>query len=165
MSETLLVWIIGFDDRKNSQHLAHPQLLGHTKSYTKVVIDQDTLPEDQPAAALLGKVIEIRVTETHKWHITGTVTNLNPVIPHIKDNLRYFEECEEERRRRKKREEEGEERGERGEVREEIVKVPITMGQVVKQIAGMAALSVGVFLTLRGIFGGGENISEIINKA
>ena len=31
-----LVWIVGFDDRKKGSE--NPQLMGHTKSYTKVVL-------------------------------------------------------------------------------------------------------------------------------
>jgi len=41
MGETVLVWIIGYDDRKNALNADKPQLLGHTKSYTKVVLNQD----------------------------------------------------------------------------------------------------------------------------
>jgi hypothetical protein len=102
------------------------------------------------------------VTETHKWHISGIVTNLNPVIPHPKSNAQYFAECEANRRNREQFEHQG--AGKKQNVREEIVKVPVTMTQVVTHLAGMAALSVGVFLTLRGIFGSG-NASEIITNA
>lgn len=36
-----LVWIIGFDDRKTKLPDEQKQLMGHTKTYTKVVIDQN----------------------------------------------------------------------------------------------------------------------------
>lgn len=66
-----LVWIIGFDDRKTKIPDEQKQLMGHTKSYTKVVIDQtqECLGTDQPAKALIGKCIKIKVTQTHKWHV------------------------------------------------------------------------------------------------
>ncbi len=83
LGETVLVWVIGYDDRKNAAAKEKPQILGHTKSYTKVVLDQDDQAlGGQPASSLIGKVIEIKVTETHKWHISGHVTNASPVIPH-----------------------------------------------------------------------------------
>ena len=46
-----LVWILGFDDRKSSIPDSQKQIMGHTKSYTKVVIEQDptALGTDQPA--------------------------------------------------------------------------------------------------------------------
>lgn len=59
----------------------------------------------QPAAALIGKVVKIKVTETHKWHITGHIIDANPVIPHV-EATSYFAECE--RNRREKAEQEGE---------------------------------------------------------
>jgi threonylcarbamoyladenosine tRNA methylthiotransferase CDKAL1 len=34
-----LVWIIGFDDRKRSVPDEQKQIMGHTKAYTKVVLD------------------------------------------------------------------------------------------------------------------------------
>lgn len=70
-----LVWIIGFDDRKSSAPESEKQLMGHTKSYTKVVLDQtaECLGVDQPARALVGKCVKIKVLETHKWHIAGKI--------------------------------------------------------------------------------------------
>lgn len=64
--------------------------MGHTKTYTKVVISQD--PEslaDQPAKSLIGKCVKIKVTETHKWHISGFITDVNPDIPEAPAD--YFE--------------------------------------------------------------------------
>ena len=71
-----------------------PQLLGHTKSYTKVVLDQNAESlSGQPAAALVGRVVKIKVTETHKWHISGHIIDANPTIPHV-EAAAYFAECE-----------------------------------------------------------------------
>ena len=56
IGETVLVWIVGYDDRAKSSD--NPQLLGHTKSYTKVVLDQqEDVLAGQPASALIGKVV------------------------------------------------------------------------------------------------------------
>ena len=54
--------------------------MGHTKNYTKVVLDQNqaTLGIDQPAQALIGKCVKIKVMETHKWHVTGHIIDANP---------------------------------------------------------------------------------------
>ena len=100
MGETVLVWIIGYDDRKNALNADKPQLLGHTKSYTKVVLNQDDATlAGQPAAALLGKVIEVKITETHKWHISGFITNVAPKVPHPASNAAYFAERDAQRLR------------------------------------------------------------------
>mmetsp|Transcript_16746 Transcript_16746/g.28448 ORF Transcript_16746/g.28448 Transcript_16746/m.28448 type:complete len:250 (+) Transcript_16746:507-1256(+) len=60
-----LVWIIGFDDRKSSIPDSQKQIMGHTKAYTKVVLNQnpESLGTDQPASALFGKCVKIQVTE------------------------------------------------------------------------------------------------------
>jgi len=54
--------------------------MGHTKGYAKVVLNQDeeTLGTNQPATALIGKCVKIKVTETHKWHISGHIIDLAP---------------------------------------------------------------------------------------
>lgn len=154
MGETVLVWIIGYDDRKNAQNADKPQLLGHTKSYTKVVLNQDEASlAGQPAAALLGKVVEVKITETHKWHISGYITNATPHIPHPVSNAVYF--AEKEAKRAKERAEADKASQQTVvKVKEERVKVPVTNSQLFTHLAGMAALTVGVFLTLRGVFGG-----------
>jgi hypothetical protein len=159
MGETVLVWIIGYDDRKNALNADKPQLLGHTKSYTKVVLSQDDATlAGQPAAALLGKVIEVKITETHKWHISGFITNVAPKVPHPASNVAYFAERESQRLR--ERAESAKATSAVLKVKEERVKVPVTNTQLVTHLLGMAALSAGVFLTLRGIFGG---TSEVVN--
>jgi len=53
--------------------------MGHTKSYTKVVINQDSESlSGQPAESLIGKCVKIHVTETQKWHITGYILDASP---------------------------------------------------------------------------------------
>jgi len=70
-----LVWIVGYDDRK-SQSGEMKQLMGHTKAYTKVVLDSDKATvQGQPSDVLIGKCIKIKVTEACKWHITGYIIN------------------------------------------------------------------------------------------
>lgn len=94
MGTEQLVWIIGFDDRKSLVPEDQRQLMGHTKSYTKVVLDQtpETLGTDQPARALIGKCVKVKVTETHKWHVSGIVIDANP--PPVKVSEDYFEKLD-----------------------------------------------------------------------
>ena len=126
MGESVLVWIIGFDERKTAEKTQKPQLLGHTKSYTKVVINQDEASlGGQPAEALLGRVIEVKVTETHKWHISGHIINANPKVPHPASNAAYFAERENQRLREKAEASKSIQQS-TVKVREEKVKVPIT---------------------------------------
>lgn len=65
--------------------------MGHTKQYTKVVLTQsaDILGTDQPAKALVGKCVKIKVTGTHKWHITGYIIDANPKPIEVSED--YFE--------------------------------------------------------------------------
>jgi hypothetical protein len=44
-------------------------------------------------------VVKVKVTETHKWHITGHITDANPEILHV-DSAQYFAECEKKRQER-----------------------------------------------------------------
>jgi len=104
----------------------------------------------QPAAALIGRVVEIKVTETHKWHISGYITNATPKVPHPASNAAYFAEREAQRLKVRG---ENEVSKTQVNVKEERVKVPITNTQVFTHLLGMAALTAGVFLTLRGVFG------------
>ena len=101
---------------------------------------------------MLGRVIEVKVTETHKWHISGHITNANPKVPHPASNAAYFAERENQRVKERAEASKGTQQP-AVKVREEKVKVPITNSYLFTHLAGMAALSVGVFLTLRGVFG------------
>ena len=70
--------------------------MGHTKSYTKVVINQDAeCLAGQPAESLIGKCVKIQVTETHKWHVTGYIVDAAPQVPEAPAD--YFERLEKQR--------------------------------------------------------------------
>ena len=72
--------------------------MGHTKSYTKVVLEQTeaVLGTDQPALALVGKCIKVKITGTHKWHVSGVVVDLNPAP--VKVSPYYFFELDSKRK-------------------------------------------------------------------
>jgi len=70
--------------------------MGHTKSYTKVVLTPTKeIIGDQPAEALLGKCVKIMVTEAQKWHVSGYIIDANPVLPEAP--VDYFEKLEKQR--------------------------------------------------------------------
>eukprot|EP01016_Furgasonia_blochmanni_P017146 TRINITY_DN2002_c0_g2_i4.p1 TRINITY_DN2002_c0_g2~~TRINITY_DN2002_c0_g2_i4.p1 ORF type:complete len:351 (+),score=73.84 TRINITY_DN2002_c0_g2_i4:968-2020(+) len=72
------VWIA---DKEPNKHEGGMILVGHTKAYVKVV-----LPFDE---ALLGKSVRVKITEAHKWHITGDIVDRNPSVEHVSED--YFE--------------------------------------------------------------------------
>ena len=78
--------------------------MGHTKTYTKVVLDQNpaTLGTDQPASALIGKCVKIKVTETHKWHVSGVVIDASPAALRVPED--YFEKLDRERKEKLRKE-------------------------------------------------------------
>jgi len=132
ISTEQLVWVVGFDDRK--KETAAAQLVGHTKTYTKVVIAQDALG-GQPAQALIGKCVKVKVVETTKWHIAGYVIDANPRIPEAPAD--YFE--------RLQREEE-----EADVVMEKIV-VKHSTQQVGLHLLGMVLMTIGLFVLFRSL--------------
>lgn len=72
---------MGYDDRvsKNAKDTKPPQLQGHTKTYTKVVLDQnEECLAGQPAEALIGKCVKVKITVAHKWHISGYIVDASP---------------------------------------------------------------------------------------
>ena len=80
---------MGFDDRAPKKRAGTtastgepeplPQLQGHTKTYTKVVIEQDKMSlGGQPAEALIGKCVKVLVHKATKWHIEGKVIDASP---------------------------------------------------------------------------------------
>mmetsp|Transcript_26433 Transcript_26433/g.19818 ORF Transcript_26433/g.19818 Transcript_26433/m.19818 type:complete len:118 (+) Transcript_26433:335-688(+) len=79
-----LVWIVGFDDRKNGN--SEKQLMGHTKSYTKVVLDSAScsILEHSPEA-LIGRCIKIKVVEACKWHITGDIIDASVQTEYLEE--------------------------------------------------------------------------------
>lgn len=104
MNTEQLVWIIGFDDRKTKLAESEKQLMGHTKQYTKVVLTQsaDILGSDQPAQALVGKCVKIKVTGTHKWHISGYIIDACPKPVEVSAD--YFEKLDRERKEKLRKE-------------------------------------------------------------
>jgi hypothetical protein len=72
--------------------------MGHTKTYTKVVLEQtpEVLGTDQPAAALIGKAVKVKITETHKWHVSGFVTDASPKPIEVGED--YFEKLDKARK-------------------------------------------------------------------
>ena len=120
----------------------------------------------QPAGALIGRVVKVKVTETQKWHITGHITDASPDVPHVKAD-EYFAQCEAQRRDKEAKEAREERKDAKIErvIVEEKIKVKVTTQQALLHLAGMAALTVGVFATLKGIFGGAgvERASQIAN--
>jgi threonylcarbamoyladenosine tRNA methylthiotransferase CDKAL1 len=132
-----LVWIIGFDDRKTNAAEARRQLMGHTKSYTKVVLltDKETLGTDQPPEALIGKCVKIKVTDTHKWHVAGHVIDLAPEP--IKVSADYFVKLDEARKEALLKE----------------MQPPVKVSKDhMTHLVGMAFVSVATFLLLESLF-------------
>jgi hypothetical protein len=119
-----------------------------------VVLDQtEDCLSGQPAAALIGRVVLIKVTETHKWHISGHIIDANPAVPHV-DASTYFAECERIRRENAAEAAPEDSQPEVKVIIEERVKVKVPTSQLLMHLAGMAALTAGVYVTLKGIFGG-----------
>lgn len=67
--------------------------MGHTKTYTKVVLttNEESLA-GQPAVSLISKCVKIKVTESHKWHITGYIIDVCPAQEDAP--IDYFEKLE-----------------------------------------------------------------------
>lgn len=62
---------MGFDDRvkKGVPSVGRPQIQGHTKNYTKVVLEQNEdvfgMPVDQiNAGQLIGRAVMVKITES-----------------------------------------------------------------------------------------------------
>ena len=72
--------------------------MGHTKTYTKVVLEQNSeaLGTDQPAAALIGKCVKVKITETYKWHIAGNIIDASPKPIEVGED--YFEKLDKARK-------------------------------------------------------------------
>lgn len=95
---------MGFDDRKSTLSDSEKQLMGHTKAYTKVVLNQteEVLGADQPAKALIGKCVKIMITETHKWHIAGVIIDASPKPVEAPED--YFEKLDLDRKEKLRKE-------------------------------------------------------------
>ena len=56
----------------------------------------DILGVDQPASALIGKCVKIKVTATHKWHISGYIVDAAPKPIEVSPD--YFEVLDRQRK-------------------------------------------------------------------
>ena len=45
MGTEQLVWVLGYDDRKSAAPDSEKQMMGHTKAYTKVVLNQQAITD------------------------------------------------------------------------------------------------------------------------
>ena len=100
------MWIMGFDDRVPRKRKSEgdenkteplPQLQGHTKTYTKVVLEQrKEVLGDQPAEALIGKCVKVLITGAQKWHISGKIIDASPTPERAP--VDYFEKLEAKRK-------------------------------------------------------------------
>ena len=93
---------MGFDDRIQKRKIEgedqpKPQLMGHTKTYTKVVLEQsEEALAGQPAEALIGKCVKVFITEGQKWHISGKIIDASPEPERAP--VDYFERLEAQRK-------------------------------------------------------------------
>jgi hypothetical protein len=96
-------------------------------------------------------VVLVRVTETHKWHISGRVINASPQVPHV-DSAAYFKE-----RERKRKEEQQETRDPVPEVEYKIIEEKVLMKASPVHFAlhlfGMVLLALGVYGILKAVNG------------
>lgn len=91
---------MGHDDRPVRQDQSSApekklQLIGHTKNYTKVVLEQTEEvfgSKEVKGEALIGRCVVVQITEATKWHVTGYVTDLSP--PYERVAADYFERLE-----------------------------------------------------------------------
>ena len=62
----------------------------------------DILGSEQPAQALIGKCVKIKVTATHKWHISGYIIDACPKPIEVSPD--YFEKLDRERKEKLRKE-------------------------------------------------------------
>lgn len=53
-------------------------MVGHTKSYVKVLIKRDS--------ELVGKRAIVKIVDVHKWHVYGEIVEKNPKAIHVNFN-------------------------------------------------------------------------------
>lgn len=70
------VWI--HDTKDEGRNPDENVMVGHTKSYVKVLIKRD--PE------LVGKRAIVKITDVHKWHVYGEIIEKNPNPIHVNFN-------------------------------------------------------------------------------
>jgi hypothetical protein len=95
-------------------------------------------------------VVLIKVTETHKWHISGSIVDAHPSIPHV-DSEKYFRERAEARAKATSKSEE--ELQSKTEVRiiEEKVLLKVRPEQFVLHLLGMLLVMLGTYATLKAL--------------
>jgi hypothetical protein len=98
-------------------------------------------------------VVQIKVTETHKWHISGEITDANPKVPHV-DSQRYFEECAKKRKQQREQADEGQiEKKVEYKIIEEKVLMKVRPDQFIIHLLGMLLLALGTYATLKALSG------------
>lgn len=70
------VWI--HDTKDGGRNPDENVMVGHTKSYVKVLIKRD--PE------LVGKRAIVKITDVHKWHVYGEIIEKDPKPIHVNFN-------------------------------------------------------------------------------
>jgi threonylcarbamoyladenosine tRNA methylthiotransferase CDKAL1 len=81
------VWL--HDTKEEVKNINENYMVGHTKSYAKVLIKKDV--------NLIGKMVMVKVTGVHKWHVYGEVIDINPkpIKVNYKDHFKgMFDENE-----------------------------------------------------------------------
>lgn len=68
-----LVWFN--DDKEECKNIKEHLMVGHTKSYVKVLVDKN---ED-----LLGKYAKVKITGIQKWHVLGHIVDYQPTLPSV----------------------------------------------------------------------------------
>jgi len=101
-------------------------------------------------------VVLVKVTETHKWHVSGYVIDVSPKVPHV-DAAVYFAEREK-RRKDEALLEAPEATGPKTEIRviEEKVLMKVAPEHFTLHLLGMLLLALGVYSLLRVVIGGAD---------
>jgi hypothetical protein len=110
---------------------------------------------------LIGKVVLLKVTETHKWHISGHILNANPKIPHV-DSEKYFADCAAKRAQAAQASQDPSSTGGPSveyKLIEDKVLLKATTEQFALHLIGMLLLALGVYAALKGILGGSSEDS------
>lgn len=64
--------------------------MGHTKTYTKVVMSPTQYKSEiNDPKLLIGKCVIVKITSIQKWHITGDIINYNPKLEEVRSD--HFE--------------------------------------------------------------------------
>ena len=109
---------------------------------------------DQPAKALIGKCVKIKVTSTHKWHISGHIIDANPKPVEV--GADYFEKLDFQRKEKLRKQLQDDLALQK---QRELVlnkpKIEVDSGknnELYMHLAGMSFIALGVFSLLRQLF-------------